>query len=223
MNLQNGYKVLYEKVTDNKRTFFASKSGVFADAEQIGEAIEIGKYKLIYEKDGKIYCSESSAPTENDSCVEAFDELFVENEEEAEDEEELVQVNPHAEAITANGDSYCTPVINEDVVTLNAAGTIKWLKSPAGYGNWVGFRINVPENVDAATAIYTRPNGKSSLLSEVLDTGKNYASVYSDMSKYGDTATYYLDWNGDGVNDLAIVIDVSNATLEPAPTEESAE
>ena len=25
----------------------------FADAEQIGEAIEIGKYKLIYEKNGK--------------------------------------------------------------------------------------------------------------------------------------------------------------------------
>ena len=81
MNLQNGYKVLYEKVAKDKRTFLASKSGFFADAEQIGEAIEIGKYKLIYEKNGKIYCSESNVPTENDSCIEAFEELFTEIED----------------------------------------------------------------------------------------------------------------------------------------------
>ena len=62
MILQNDYKVLYEKVADGKRTFFASKSGAFADAEQISE-FEIGKYKLVYEKNGKIYCSENNVPS----------------------------------------------------------------------------------------------------------------------------------------------------------------
>jgi hypothetical protein len=83
MKLQNGYKVLYEVAADGKRTFYASKTGVFADAEQIGEPIEIGKYKLVYEKDGKIYFSETKVPNldENgkptDTVAEGFDTLFV--------------------------------------------------------------------------------------------------------------------------------------------------
>ena len=31
MNLQNGYKVIYEKAADGKRAFYASKTGLFAD------------------------------------------------------------------------------------------------------------------------------------------------------------------------------------------------
>lgn len=228
MNLQNGYKVIYEKAADGKRTFYASKNGTFADAEQLGEAIEIGKYKLIYEKNGKIYCSEASVPTfdENgeptDTAVEAFDEVFFESKEPAQDfvTGVVTPQDPHTDAIATNGDSHGKLAVNDNVVTLNATGTIDRKKSAWGtYGNWVGFKIKVPEGVDAATAIYTRPNGTSSALSEVLDAGKNYASVYSDMAKYGNTATYYLDWNGDGVNDLTVVIDVSKATLvveEPA-------
>ena len=51
--------------------------GAFADAEVIAE-FEIGKYKLIYEKNGRIYCSENGVPSEEDDCLNAFDELFEE-------------------------------------------------------------------------------------------------------------------------------------------------
>jgi hypothetical protein len=86
MNLQNGYKVIYEKAADGKRTFYASKSGVFADADVIAEAT-IGQYKLIYEKAGQIYGSESGVPAEGDYCFETFDKVF----KAAEDEDEVVE------------------------------------------------------------------------------------------------------------------------------------
>ena len=76
MKLENGYKVIYEKAADGKRTFYASKTGVFADAEVICEA-EIGKYKLIYEKDGCFYGSETGIPGENDYCFEDLKVVFV--------------------------------------------------------------------------------------------------------------------------------------------------
>ena len=75
MNLQNGYKVIYEKITDGERTFFASKLDG-EDAKQIGNAIKIGKYKLVYEKDGMIYGSETGTPAEGDDCFDAFNEVF---------------------------------------------------------------------------------------------------------------------------------------------------
>lgn len=77
MTLKNGYKVIYEEIKDGKRIFRASKTGVFADAEVIAEA-EIGKYKLIYEKDGRFYGSETGVPTDDDYCFEAFDKVFKE-------------------------------------------------------------------------------------------------------------------------------------------------
>lgn len=88
MKLENGYKVIYEKAADGKRTFYASKSGVFADAEVICEA-EIGKFKLIYEKGGRFYGSETGIPTEGDYCFVDFDKVFVKEEvkEEAKEEE----------------------------------------------------------------------------------------------------------------------------------------
>ena len=75
MNLQNGYKVIYEKAADGKRTFYASKTGVFADAEKILEAT-IGEYKLIYEKNGQFYGSTSGIPAEGDYCFTEFDKVF---------------------------------------------------------------------------------------------------------------------------------------------------
>jgi hypothetical protein len=92
MNLQNGYKVIYDKATEGKRAFYASQTGMFADAEQIGEDFEIGKYKLIYEKDGSIYGSETGIPAEGDHCFEEFNKVFV-----AEDDE-VVEV-PAAEPV----------------------------------------------------------------------------------------------------------------------------
>ena len=75
MNLQNGYKVIYEKAADGMRTFYASKTGVFADAEVIAEAV-IGQYKLIYEKDGQFYGSETGIPTDSDYRFTEFDKVF---------------------------------------------------------------------------------------------------------------------------------------------------
>lgn len=85
MELKNGYKVIYEVIENREdagltRVFKASKTGVFADAEVIGEA-KIGEYKLIYEKDGKIYGSASRVPSEdvaNDFCFGDFEKVFVE-------------------------------------------------------------------------------------------------------------------------------------------------
>lgn len=245
MDLKNGYKVIYEKASEGKRTFYASKTNVcdptvdteiasFEDAEYRG--------RMIFEYDGKFYISagkvptydEDGKPTTDNTVLEAFDAVFCEketttepddssndnsdgneNDEGKEPETETPNVaNPHAEAITANGDTHGEITVDGNAVTINATGEIPRLTSAWGTeGNWVGFRISVPEGVDAAQAIYTRPNGKASPLSEVLDAGKNYASVYSDMSKYGTTATYFLDWDGNGTNDLSVTIDVTGATL----------
>lgn len=75
MNLQNGYKVIYEKAADGKRTFYASKTGLFKDAEVIAEAT-IGEYKLIYEKNGMFYGSTTGIPAEGDYCFEEFRAVF---------------------------------------------------------------------------------------------------------------------------------------------------
>ena len=97
MNLQNGYKVIYEKIADGKRTFLASKTGVFADAEVITEA-KIGEYKLIYEKNGSFYGSKTGIPAAEDYCFEDLDKVFkvsgevAEEEVEVEEEEQEVEV-----------------------------------------------------------------------------------------------------------------------------------
>lgn len=77
MDLKNGYKVIYEKTADGKRAFYASKTGVFADAELIAEAT-IGEYKLIYEKNGNFYGSATGIPANDDHCFEDLKAVFVE-------------------------------------------------------------------------------------------------------------------------------------------------
>ncbi len=246
------YEVIENRDDGKVRTFKASKTGKFADATDIA-TVKIGEYKLIYEKDGKFYKSASGIPSAEDTYFEDFDQIFVEeaaaedssenngtssedekdsseddesdSEKETEDlEENLEKVNAYPEVITSNSDTHGEIIINGNNVTVKAAGEIPYLKSAWGtYGNWIGFRINTPEGIDATQAIYTRPNGKSSPLSEVLDAGKTYASVYSDMSKYGTTATYYLDWLGDGTKVLTVTIDVSDAVLVSETADSSAE
>ena len=110
MNLQNGYKVIYEKATEGKRTFYASVTGTFEGADVIAEA-EIGKYKLIYEKAGKIYGSESGVPAEGDYCFKAFDKVFCAHVDEDKDNkcdtcEEEIPVQPKRSRKT-------TPVVEE--------------------------------------------------------------------------------------------------------------
>ena len=110
MNLQNGYKVIYEKAADGKRTFYASKTGLFADAEVITEAT-IGEYKLIYEKAGRFYGSTTGIPAEDDFCFEAFDKVFKEAKEEpvAPAVEEPTQTN-------SQRTKKAEPVVEEPVV-----------------------------------------------------------------------------------------------------------
>lgn len=74
MNLQNGYKVLYAEAVDGNRIFKASKSGTLNDADTIA-TVEIGKYRLIFEKDGSIFGSESGR-VEDGVHIEAFDNVF---------------------------------------------------------------------------------------------------------------------------------------------------
>ena len=121
MNLQNDYKVLYEKAADGKRTFYASKTGIFADAEVIAEAT-IGEYKLIYEKADKIYGSTSGIPADNDYCFEAFNAVFSETastvvddaEPVAQSDEEDVVVEPEVDEPEADGAD--EPEDDEDLI-----------------------------------------------------------------------------------------------------------
>ena len=89
MKLQNGYKVLYAVAEDGVRSFYASATGKFEGADLITTAT-IGEFKLIYEKDGRIYGSASGIPTEGDCCFEDFDAVFVA----ADDEEKTEQDTP---------------------------------------------------------------------------------------------------------------------------------
>ncbi len=225
MNLQNDYKVIYEKAADGKRTFYASKSGTFADAEQIGEPVEIGKYKLIYEKNGKIYCSESNIPNFNengepaDIAMEGFDKVFVDAEDQLGDSilggEVLTPQDPHAEAISTNGDSHGKLTIKDNIVTLKATGTIKPATNPNGNTyHHVGFKITAPEGIDLANVIITRPDGKTRVMANILD-GANFTNMYWKVTEDDRVFTYYIDWNNDGVNDLTVVIDATKATLLP--------
>ena len=77
MNLQNGYKVIYEKAADGKRTFYASKTGKCDPSvdDQIGDIFVDADYrgKLVYEHKGDFYVAEGSTPT--------YDELGVPTDE----------------------------------------------------------------------------------------------------------------------------------------------
>ena len=89
MNLQNGYKVIYEKAADGKRTFYASKTGLCDTKvdKQLGDAFVDADYagKTIYEYKGSFYVSEGKTPTYNEDGTPAkgetkltiFDEVFV--------------------------------------------------------------------------------------------------------------------------------------------------
>ena len=77
MNLQNGYKVIYEKIANGERTFYATENAKCDPAvdEEI-VTVAIGDYKLVYEKNGKIYGSATGVPAEGDHCFSEFDKVF---------------------------------------------------------------------------------------------------------------------------------------------------
>ena len=89
MNLQNGYKVIYEVAADGKRTFYATKSNVYPNTEDtvlasFNDADYVGK--VIYEYKGAFYVSTGSVPAydENgvptDTKIAGFDKVFVADE-----------------------------------------------------------------------------------------------------------------------------------------------
>ena len=101
MELKNGYKVIYDVAKNGERNFYASKTGVFADAEPLLESVKIGDYKLIYEKEGMFYGSTTGIPAADDYCFEAFNKVFVEGTEEvttAEVEQSEEPTTPNKEA-----------------------------------------------------------------------------------------------------------------------------
>lgn len=220
MNLQNGYKVLFEKASDGKRTFLASKTGILVDAEAIAE-FEIGKYKLVYEKNGKIYCSESGVPAANDQPTKAFDKILVEADDEDEPAEEPEVEKPvqeaHPKAISTNGDSHGKLTVDGNVVTLTATGTIEPATNPNGNTyHHVGFKITAPDGIDPANVMITRPDGKTKVMANILD-GANYTNMYWKITEDERVFTYYIDWNNDGVNDLTVIIDATKAVLGALP------
>ena len=226
MNLQNGYKVIYEKAADGKRTFYASKSNAYPAADDVvlasfNDADFAGK--VIYEYAGKFYVSTGAIPTYNengepaDTVIEGFDKVFVEDEESEEDStaEVVAPQDPHAEAITTNSDSHGKLTVEDNVVTLNATGNIKPATNPNGNTyHHVGFKITAPDGIDPANVIITRPDGKTKVMANILD-GANFTNMYWKLTDDERVFTYYIDWNNDGVNDLTVVIDASKATLVP--------
>ena len=84
MNLKNGYKVMYEVIEGSERVFSASKTGLFADAEEIAR-FEIGSYKVVYQRGEEFFGIDAEGV---ETKLDAFDAIFVEATEGEEEVEE---------------------------------------------------------------------------------------------------------------------------------------
>lgn len=112
MNLQNGYKVIYEKIADGERTFFADKMDG-TEATKINETpFKIGEYKLIFEKDGLIYGS-TSGKVEDGECLKDFNKVFVEGYKEEAQEPAAANVDPEVTEPEAT-EPNATPVVENE-------------------------------------------------------------------------------------------------------------
>lgn len=208
MNLQNDFKVIYEKAADGKRTFYASKSNSYPATDDVVLASfndEDYRGKVIYEYKGKFYASTGAFPAydENgepkDTLIDDFNKVFI--------------PAAHTEAITTNSDSHGKLTVKDNVVTLKVTGAIKPATNPNGNTyHHVGFKITAPEGIDPASVIITRPDGKTRVMANILD-GDNFTNMYWQLTDEDRVFTYYIDWNNDSVNDLTVIIDASKATL----------
>ena len=86
MDLQNGYKVIYEEIANGKRTFFADKLDGTAATKLKNvdgtETFNIGEYKLVFEKDGGIFGS-TTGKVDDGKRITAFDTVFIAVEDDA--------------------------------------------------------------------------------------------------------------------------------------------
>jgi hypothetical protein len=85
MNLQNGYKAVYEKAADGKRTFYASKTGLYdSSVDTLGTLVDANfASRTIYEHDNNFYVSAAGgAPAYGgnglplDGRISLFDPIF---------------------------------------------------------------------------------------------------------------------------------------------------
>jgi hypothetical protein len=226
MELKNGYKVIYEKAVDGKRTFYASKSNAYPTADDVVLASFNDadyKGKVIYEYKGDFYVSTGSIPAydENgvptDKKIEGFDQVFKKAEAvQRPTGTVLPQIEAYPKAISTNGDSHGKLTVNGNIVTLKAKGTIKPATNPNGNTyHHVGFKITAPEGIDPANVVITRPDGNTRVMINILD-GANFTNMYWQVTEAEREFTYYIDWNNDGVNELTVKIDASEAVLEEA-------
>jgi hypothetical protein len=233
MNLQNGYKVIYEKAVGGTRTFYASKSASYPNANDAELATfndEEFRGKVVYEHNGKIYVSKGATPVfdENgeptDEAMAEFDSVIIESDA-AVNAPAYAPVQPedatqfaYTDAISTNGDSHGKLTSTDNVVTLKATGKINPATNPNGNTyHHVGFKITAPEGINPANVVITRPDGKTRVMANILD-GENFTNAYWKITEDERVFTYYIDWNNDGVNDLTIIIDASKATLVPVDT-----
>ena len=75
MNLKNGYKVMYEVIEGSERVFSASKTGLFADAEEIAR-FDIGSYKVVYQRGAEFFGVDAEGV---ETKLSAFDKIFKES------------------------------------------------------------------------------------------------------------------------------------------------
>lgn len=229
MELKNGYKVIYEKAADGKRTFYASKSNAYPAAEDVVLASFNDadyKGKVIYEYKGDFYVSTGNIPAydENgvptDKKIEGFDQVF-KNADAAQKPTGTVvpQIEAYTSAISKNSDSHGKLKVDGNVVTLKVTGTVKPATNPNGNTyHHVGFKITAPEGIDPANVVITRPDGKTRVMANILD-GTNFTNMYWKLTDEDRLFEYYIDWNNDGVNELTVVIDATEVVLEDAPVD----
>ena len=114
MNLQNGYKVIYEKAANGMRTFYASKSTIYPNDDDLVIASfkdEDFRGKVVYEHAGKFYVSTGAVPAydENgeptDTVVDGFDKVFVEAEDTNEDITGAVSPEEPEDEINVGGEN----------------------------------------------------------------------------------------------------------------------
>ena len=132
MELQNGYKVIYEKAADGERTFYASKSNAYPDTEDLVLAtfkddVDF-KGRTIYEYKGKFYITavgktpaygEDGIPT--DECINSdnFDLVFTKAEDVEEVDEPVEDEVVNEEEVEEEGNENTeeptdtTPVVEE--------------------------------------------------------------------------------------------------------------
>lgn len=80
MKLQNDYKILYEKITEEEKSGYATKNLPWDETNSKvslranDDEVKLSDYKLIYEKDGFIYGSLERIPTDADDMISGLDE-----------------------------------------------------------------------------------------------------------------------------------------------------